>query len=311
MITTRIDGQAPDNSAEPSPVALFAFKRPGHLARTLESLAANPLAASTQLFVFCDGARHLDDHDAVAEVRSVVAGLKGFAGVTPVYRDTNFGLARSIIDGVSQVLATHGRVVVIEDDLLLSPHFLRFMNDGLNRYDRDGSVASIHGYCYPVDEPLPDTFFMRGADCWGWATWSRAWRHFEADGATLLASLRARQLTRAFDLDGSFPYTQMLLDQIAGRNDSWAIRWHASCFLHDMLTLYPGRSLVHNLGNDASGTHRGTSADFSCSPATEFVPVDAIALEESAAARDAFVRFHRRRHTLVRRAVSALQRAIE
>ncbi len=309
MSTAPTDRSARTDVSRPAPVALFAFKRPVHLARTLQSLADNPLAARTELFVFCDAARHSGDAEGVAEVRSLVAGLQGFASVTRIFRDVNLGLARSIIDGVSSILATHGRVIVVEDDLLLAPHFLQYMNDGLDRYDSEASVASIHGYCYPVIDPLPETFFMRGADCWGWATWSRAWRHFEADGASLLAALRMQRLTRAFDLDGSFPYTRMLVDQIAGRNDSWAVRWHAACFLQGMLTLYPGRSLVENIGNDSSGTHCGSTDALSRAPTPEAVPVEAIALEQSPVALAAFIRFHRRRQGFVRRAVGALQRA--
>jgi hypothetical protein len=305
-----VNAVAPPPFAEPAPVALFAFKRPVHLQRTVESLAANPLATRTHVVVFCDAARDERDTDGVAAVRAKVAQMRGFASVTPVHRESNLGLARSIIDGVSQLLAAHGRVIVVEDDLLLSPHFLLYMNEGLEVYAGDDKVASLHGYCYPVDMPLPETFFLRGADCWGWATWSRAWSHFEPDGRALLAALEAQGLTRRFDLDGSFPYTRMLADQIAGRNDSWAVRWHAACFLRGMLTLYPGRTLVENIGNDASGTHRGATGDFSASVSSTPVPVRRIALDESALARRAFARFHQRRGSLVGRALGALQRAI-
>jgi len=157
----------------------------------------------------------------------------------------------------------------------------------------DEQVASVHGSCYPVDAPLGDTFFLRGADCWGWATWARAWRHFNADGSFLLEQLRARRLTRAFDLDGSHGFTAMLEDQVAGRNDSWAIRWHASCFLAEMLTLYPGRTLVENIGNDASGSHCSDTDAFSRPPTTAFVPVRRIQLAESQPARRAFSTFLR------------------
>lgn len=294
--------------AELAPVALFAFKRPEHLRRTVESLAANPLAARTHVTVFCDAARYAADAEGVTAVRALVAGLGGFASVTPVYRDSNLGLARSIIDGVSRLLAVHGRVIVVEDDLLLSPHFLQYMNGGLEVYASDDMVASVHGYCYPVDTALPETFFLRGADCWGWATWSRAWAHFESDGQALLAALEAQRLTRRFDLDGSFGFTRMLADQIAGRNDSWAVRWHAACYLRGLLTLYPGRTLVENIGNDASGTHGGATGDYAGVPAAEEVPVRRIALAESAEARAAFVRFHRRHGSIVGRTVGALQR---
>ena len=127
------------------------------------------------------------------------------------------------------------KVIVLEDDLVTSPHFLQYMNDGLGIYERDDRVISIHGYSYPVHGKLPETFFLRGADCLGWATWKRGWDLFEDDGQRLLNELERRNLTRSFDFDGSYPYTQMLRDQIAGSNSSWAVRWYASAFLRDKL----------------------------------------------------------------------------
>lgn len=294
-----------------APVAVFAYKRAAHLRRTLASLAANPEAPSTDLHVFCDGARRPEDEPGVQSVRALVAGLRGFRSVRVVQRPANLGLARSIIAGVGEVLAAHERVIVVEDDLLLSPHFLRYMNDGLALYAADDAVASLHGYCYPVRRPLPETFFLRGADCWGWATWRRAWAGFRTDGAALLAELQQRGLAQAFDLDGSYPFTRMLREQIAGRNDSWAIRWHASCFLAERLTLYPGRSLVHNIGNDASGTHSRATDAFAQVPATAPVRVDRLPLQASVPGRDAFVDYFRAtRGGVAARALRALARLV-
>jgi hypothetical protein len=281
-----------------APVVLFACARPDHLRRTLDALRTNPEAGATPLVVFCDGARRPEQAAAVEAVRSIAASAEGFASVTPVLRPRNLGLAASIIDGVSEQLGRHERVIVLEDDILVSPHFLRYMNEALDVYAAEPRVASIHGYCYPTREVLPETFFLRGADCWGWATWARAWKHFNPDGTALLCALRERGLERRFDLDGAYPYSRMLEDQIAGRNDSWAVRWHASCFLDDMLTLYPGRSLVHNIGNDASGTHSGATAAFAQSVASEPVQVLPQALEECAAARAAFARYLSRERSL-------------
>jgi hypothetical protein len=134
------------------------------------------------------------------------------------------------------------------------------MNEALGRYEEEEKVISIHGYVYPVRARLPETFFLKGADCWGWATWKRGWDLFEPDGEKLLAGIRNGRLEKEFDFDGAYPYTKMLEDQTRGINDSWAVRWYASAFLRDKLTLYPGRSLIKNIGTDATGTHCGTTA---------------------------------------------------
>jgi hypothetical protein len=274
-----------------APVALFAYARLDHLKQTVASLLTNPQSGSTLLYVYCDGPKHEGHRAQVDAVRAYVDTIEGFASVTRTYRDKNLGLARSIISGVGEVLAGHGSVIVVEDDLVVSPHFLRFMNDGLMLYRDDQQVASIHGYCYPVDGALPETFFLRGADCWGWATWSRAWNHFEPDGRKLLEELKRTGLGRSFDLDGAYPFTRMLRNQVAGKNDSWAVRWHASCFLVNMLTLYPGRSLVNNIGADDSGTHCAATDDFLQTVSATPVPVIRLDLEENQAARASFISF--------------------
>jgi hypothetical protein len=150
---------------------------------------------------------------------------------------------------------------VLEDDMLTSKYFLTFMNSALDYYINDYRVISIHGYVYPTHANLPEAFFLKGADCWGWATWKRGWGLFNPDGLSLLNELKHKKLIKEFDFNGSYKYSKMLEENIAGKNNSWAIRWHASAFLANKLTLYPGRSLVKNIGNDGSGTHCGSSND--------------------------------------------------
>lgn len=277
----------------PAPIALFAYNRPEHLRHVLQSLAVNAEAAATELYVFSDGARDAASAPKVAEVRSIIAAAQGFLKIIQVLRESNLGLARSIIDGVGHVCEAHGEVIVVEDDLIVSPHFLCYMNAALRLYEHDERVVGIHGYVYPVATALPETFFLRGADCWGWATWQRGWKTFDADGAKLLAELERRDLAKAFDLDGAYAYTGMLRDQISRRNDSWAIRWHASAFLADKLTLYPGRSLVENIGADGSGTNVKATCVFAVSLADTAVTVERIPLEENVAARAGIIDYFR------------------
>ncbi len=276
-----------------APVALFVYNRPWHLRQTVEALLNNHEAPQTELFVFSDAAKGSSAEAAVAEVRAIIRQISGFSAVHIIEREENCGLARSIIDGVSAVCKDRGRAIVMEDDIFTSQYFLRYMNAGLDMYEYDQQVASIHGYVYPTSIPLPETFFLRGADCWGWATWQRGWDLFEPDGKLLLQQLRQRNLTQRFDCNGAYPYTRMLEDQIAGKNDSWAIRWHASAFLQDRLTLYPGRSLVINTGNDNSGTHSTASACFLGELSDKPVKVERIPLEENEIARQAFINFFR------------------
>jgi hypothetical protein len=276
-----------------APIIAFAYKRPDHLRRMIESLRANSLAARSALVIACDGPKFPGEVERCEAVRAYAKTVGGFADVEVWSLTQNRGLAASVVSGVSTMLERHGRVVVVEDDLVVSPHFLRYMNDALTLYADEPRVASIHGYCYPTGIDLPETFFLRGSDCWGWATWSRAWAHFNPDGTALLRALRERDLLRRFDLDGAYPFSRMLEEQIAGHNDSWAVRWHASCFIEDALTLYPGKSLVHNIGHDGSGTHSQADTAFDQVVSTSPVRVSRLEIAESDVARAAVVRYFR------------------
>src|SRR3989337_2261525 len=183
------------------------------------------------------------------------------------------------------------QIIVLEDDLLSSPFFLKFMNEGLEYYKDEDKVISINGYLFPVIARLPETFFLKGADCWGWATWKRGWDLFEPDGEKLLGDMRKRHLKKEFDFNGAYPYTKMLEDQTRGKNNSWAIRWYASAFLNDKLTLYPGRSLTKNIGTDASGTHCGKTDLYESQISLNPIEITDIPIEENRSAREEFGRF--------------------
>lgn len=244
-----------------APIALFVYNRPIHTRRTIEALRGNVGADESALFVFSDGARDQAAAPGVAEVRQLLHGITGFREVHIVEREANLGLAASIVDGVTQLCERYGRVIVVEDDLVTSRWFLKYLNDGLDLYAGEDRVASIHGYRPPVGEVSDGTFFLFGADCWGWATWARAWSGFEPDAADLLRRLKVDPNRRYFDYLGPWPFSTMLKGFLAGRNNSWAVRWHASAFLAGRLTLHPGRSLVDNIGMDGSGTHCGDEND--------------------------------------------------
>jgi len=266
-----------------SPVVLFVYNRPQHLQHTIRSLQANIGASETDLYVFCDGAKSGKAKESVAKVRAIVEKIEGFKSVTITANTQNWGLARSVVNGVTQVLRTRRRVIVMEDDMVTSRYFLHYMNEALNCYEHEPRVISIHGYTYPVSD-LPETFFMKGADCWGWATWKDRWQLFEEDGSMLLARLRSSQLLDRFDLYGACNYSAMLQGQIAGRIDSWAVRWYAIALLEDRLTLYPGRSLLANIGHDGSGLHSHSTDVFDIALSDECIHVGNIVIEENQAA---------------------------
>jgi hypothetical protein len=277
-----------------APIAMFVYNRAELTRQTLDALARNSGASDSDLIIFSDGAKNGTDAAQIAEVRALIYDAKGFRSVRVVEAASNRGLAPSIIAGVTAIAEERGHVIVLEDDIVTSPVFLDFMDDALDLYRNEDRVGAISGYIFPLDMALPETFFLQDEASWGWATWGRAWAKFEPDGRKLLAALERRIGTRKFDVDASFPFTDMLKVQIAGRNSSWAIRWRASIFLNDMLSLYPGGSLVRNIGTDGSGTH-ATQSDsmFNTVPRLEPVKVEPIRIEVDEKAAKALRRYYR------------------
>ena len=296
----------------PAPIALFAFNRPVHLARTAASLAANHLAAASDLWVFCDGPRHAEDEADVREVRKVATGITGFASVSVVERQVNAGLAASVMAGVTRLCESSGRAIVVEDDLVLSPHFLQFINEGLDRFADEERAMQVTGYMFPGSPAgLPESFFTRLPSSWGWGTWRRAWQKMDPDAASLQRQIRKRGLARSMDLDCASGYLEMLRYQVAGRLDSWAIRWYASMLLGGGLALRPARSLVSNAGMDGSGVHCDATGVFDVDVAKEPVRVFPDAVEECAVGVEAIRAFYLSRcESLARRALRRLRRGV-
>lgn len=241
-----------------APLVLFTYCRPWHTQKTIEALLANTEAPETNLYIFSDAPKNEKAVEGVLKTRKYIHTISGFKSIHIIEREKNWGLSNSLIDGISKIVNDYGKVIVVEDDIVVSPFFLKFMNEALNLYENEEKVASIHAYVYPTQKKLPDTFFIQGADCWGWATWKRAWNIFNSNAQELLDEIIQKKLQRQFDFDYTYPYVDMLKDQINGKINSWAIRWYASAFLKNMYTLYPGQSMAKQIGMDGIGaTHSG------------------------------------------------------
>lgn len=240
-----------------APIALFVYNRPEHTSRTLNFLQQNLLAKDSRLFVFSDAARNKKDEEKVNEVRQLIHETKGFYSVEIIERETNLGLANSIIDGVTKLVKEYGKIIVLEDDLITSPYTLQYFNDALEKYKTEDRVMHVGAYMYPLHATeLPETFFYRIATSWGWATWERAWNNFEPDIGLLISKFDKEKINR-FSIDGYMNFWKQMQEFRSGKNNSWAIRWYASIFLKNGLAFHPSRSLVNNIGHDGSGIHSG------------------------------------------------------
>mgnify|MGYP000299119078 CR=1 FL=1 len=245
-------------SRKPTPIALFAYDRPAHVAAALESLSRCARLDECCLHVYCDGPRDPSCRDAVGRTREIIRHWAKRLDAHVVERPTNLGLGRSIVTGVTELCERYGRAIVVEDDLQVAPGFVEYLLCALERYADEAGVYQVSGYMFPVEHPpTPDAFFLPLVTTWGWATWKRAWDAFSWDVGDTLAQLADPHVRRRFDLDDSYPYHRLLADRLAGRNDSWGILWWWAVFQANGLVLHPRRSLVWVGGWDGSGTHCG------------------------------------------------------
>ncbi len=245
-----------------APVILFCYNRPLHTLECLKALSLNELADQTELFVFCDGPKAdvSDEQMAnITEVRRVVRSKAWCSKVTVIESESNKGLADSVIAGVTEIVNRFGNVIVLEDDLVTSRFFLQYMNAALNKYKDAENVMVVSGHQFPVKEWNTDydAFFLPFSTSWGWGTWNRAWKLFDPHAVGNERLAKEDELRYRFDLNGAYPYSLMLEKQMrhGSQVDSWAVRWWWSVFVHNGLALFPVKSMVFNIGFDASATH--------------------------------------------------------
>jgi hypothetical protein len=247
-------------SQKKTPIALFIYNRPAHTRVVLESLSRCRRLEECTLKIYCDGPKRSEDAAAVNAAREVAREWAARLDAEVIERESNLGLARSVVNGVSELCESHGRVIVIEDDFSLSPAFLDYMLSALDLYENDTNVYQICGYMFPIRHaPKPDAFFLPLTTTWGWATWARAWRIFDWRPADADA-LRDPEVRRRFNLNNGYPYAEMLELKLNGENDSWGILFWWAVFRANGLVLHPRKSLVWNGGFDESGVHCGDQA---------------------------------------------------
>lgn len=241
-----------------APIAVFAYNRPDKLASMMESLRRCRGFPHSPVTIFVDGPKTVSDRSLVSAVHNYVQGLC-LPNVTWSFRDVNLGLRNSIYSGVSELVAQYGRVIVLEDDLVLSPIALQYFNDALRRYEDERRVWSIVGYAYDAPElrDSTSTLILPFAHPWGWATWAHAWDRFELDNRPTTEDLSSHAFKQAFDMNGLYPFTVQLRNSISGRVNSWFIHWYYTIFEHGGVSVFPPRRVLDNFGFN-EGSHGGS-----------------------------------------------------
>lgn len=277
-----------------APIALFTYNRADHTKSVIESLLQNKEAKDSELYIFSDGPKTEEKRKAVEANRHYIHSITGFKSIHIIEHEENQGLANSLIKGITALTNKYGRVIVVEDDLILSPYFLQFMNEALDKYANDDRISAVSAFLNPIDNTPPNLFFLRYFACWGWGTWKRAWDLFNPDAKDLLRKLRWKK--KDFNINNSCDFYGMLYCQKIGLVDSWAIRFYASSFLANKLVLFPGQSMASQTGFDGSGTHceNDNSIYQTVQPSSSPIHFSDIAIIENQEMYVAFSRFYRK-----------------
>ena len=244
-----------------APIVLFVYNRLYHTQQTVEYLQKNDLAQQSKLFVFSDGPKNEEGRKTVEEVRAYLRTIDGFKNITITEREKNLGLANSVITGVTEVIDRFDKVVVMEDDLVSSRNFLSFINEALEFYKNDKRIFSVTGLNYPISIPKTykhDVYLSYRESSWGWGTWRDRWDLADWEVKDFSEFLKDKRSQKLFNRGGD-DLTNMLVSQMKGEIDSWAIRWCYAHFKNNAYCLGPVISKIQNIGIDGSGTHCGAS----------------------------------------------------
>lgn len=257
-------------SSQFAPIVLFTYNRLEHTKKTIESLQKNDLAKESLLFIYSDAAKRDSEEEQVGEVRKYLNTIKGFHKVTVIKRKSNYGLARNIISGITEIVNTYGKVIVLEDDLFLSPHFLTYMNKSLSKYEKDEKVMHISAFMFPIEiMNKDDALFLPLINSWGWGTWRRSWKKM-LDTKEKISKAKTMIDIEKFNFYGAYDFFSLLTGYEKELYDSWAIVWYLTVFSQNGLALFPRETLVENSGFDESGTNTGSSPFLSGYMNTDF-----------------------------------------
>ncbi len=247
-----------------APIVLFVYNRPEHTKRTIDALKNNLYASESHLFIYSDGPKDEQSALLVAKVRKAIKSVNGFKNVTIIERDKNYGLAKSVINGVSDIVNKFGKVIVLEDDLICAPEFLKYMNEALINYENCENVFSVTGFSFGdfKNNEMYSSFSLKLTCSWSWGTWKDKWDKFDMELNGWEQLDKNKKMKYKFNFDNSYNYYDLIIKQINNKINSWAIRWYWSVFKCDGLTVYPTKSLIINNGFDGSGTHCGLSDNY-------------------------------------------------
>lgn len=258
-----------------APIAIFVYKRPEHTFKCLSALVQNKEFYQSKIYVFCDGPKEnesIDNRNLIEQTRDIIKGFDNEKTFIIHENETNKGLANSLVNGINFVFKQHEKIIVIEDDILVSVDFLKYINWGLNCFRENNKIATIQGFQFSIFKGKQQYFLDSAVGCWGWATWNDRWNLYQSDANQLIDEIQSTNQISEFNINDTYNFFELLNSTATGKIDSWAIKWYASLFTQKKLNLYPTISFTNNIGNDGSGSHN--EINYSNSTLGTFVKID-------------------------------------
>lgn len=235
---------------------VFTYNRSYHTEKTLEALKRNDLLLE-KLFIFQDGLKCEEDREEWKKVKAIISSID-WCNNEVIERDINLGLSASIVSGINFVMKEYEAVIVLEDDCVTHPKFMRFVTDALEKFKDNRKVYQVSGYVWPVEvkENGTDAYFTGRSCSWGWATWKDRWAEYKQDYGILARIKRDKNLSKQFHIWGE-DLESYLYGNITGQINSWAVFWSLVILEKGGYCLNPYESLIDNIGFDGSGVHCG------------------------------------------------------
>lgn len=278
-----------------APIVLFVYNRPDHTESCLKAIMDAELSSESTLYIFSDGPKDINDSlelEKIKLVRKIITKENWCLNVKIIESESNKGLAASIIDGVSMVIGEFGKVIVLEDDIIVSKGFLKYCNKALELYEKDDEVMHVSASMFNANfTASTNTFFLKVLSCHGWATWKRAWDKLNLDALDHLTYFQSDfKRSYDFDVEGSSYFLEQLRRNVSGQLKTWAVLWYASWLRAGGLSIFPVNSLLINEGFDGSGVNCGVTNSY-LNPAVDYIEIDKIEISENLDIRNSVAKF--------------------
>lgn len=244
-----------------APIVIICYNRPDHFKKTIDNLAKCKEAINSNIYIYIDGPKNINDIKNINEIIKLAKNKKNyFRNLEIIQRNKNYGLRENITKSVSEILDQYSSIIVLEDDIIVSKHFLHYMNSALDYYIKKKKIWHISAFSPINDYVKKDNIYLSQLMyCWGWGTWKNRWKKFSANEDLLIKKLDSN-LIKGLNFDNTHDSYSQIISNKKKTMNTWAVFWYTSIYLNNGLCINPYTSLSKNIGLDGSGHNSGNDS---------------------------------------------------